>query len=163
MKTALPFHSMDPKKYVARRYSPLYITVVEPDVESLFQLCGLTFTDFFAAVAVQENPTIRIMEASYVQQIDQDDFFGEVANDTTLYSQSFVYPEYEKSDQTDPNLSPDPSRFPSSLPYPSQYSLRPPWYISMLENLLKAVQFSDFDFFDMPVCILYATSNKNPV
>lgn len=157
MKTALPFHSMDPKKYVARRYSPLYITVVEPDVESLFQLCGLTFTDFFAAVAVQENPTIRIMEALYVRQVDQDDFFGEVANDTTLYSQSFVYPEYEKSDQTDPNLSPDPSRFPSSLPYPSQYSLRPPWYISMLENLLKAVQFSDFDFFDMPVCIIYAT------
>lgn len=157
MNTALPFHYLEPKKYVTRRYSPLFITVVENDVESLFQYCGLTFTDFFAAVAAQENPPIRVMNMSSVQQEPQDSFFGRVSNDTTMYSQSFVFSEYEEKDITVPELAPVPGRFPSSFHFPSPLSMKPPWYTSMIENLLQSMQFSDFNFCDLPACIVYVT------
>lgn len=157
MNTALPFHNLEPRKYIPRRYSPLFITVVEDDVESLFQYCGLTFTDFFAALAAQENPPIRVMNSSSVQQETQDSFFNRVSNDTTMFSQSFIFAEYEEKDTTVPQLAPVPGRFPSEFHYPSPLSMRPPWYTGMIENLLQSMQFSDFNFCDLPACIIYAT------
>ena len=157
MNTALPFHNLEPKKYVPRRYSPLFVTVVENDVEALFQFCGLTFTDFFAALAAQENPPIRVMNMASVQQEHQDSFFGRVANDTTMFSQSFIFSEYEEKDITVPQLAPVPGRFPSEFHYPSTLSMKPPWYTAMIENLLQSMLFSDFNFCDLPACIVYAT------
>ena len=157
MNSASPFHDLDPKKYIPRRYSPLVVTVVENDVDSLFQYCGLTFTDFFAAVSSQTNPLIRVLPSASVCRETQDIFFGRVSNDVTIYSQSFVFPEYEEKDVTVPKLSPDPSRFPSAIHYPSKETMRPPWYLTMVENLLMSMQFHEFDFCDFPACIVYAT------
>jgi tetratricopeptide (TPR) repeat protein len=84
-------------------------------------------------------------------------FFGTVTNKVMLCSQSFVFPEYEQSETTNPQLSPFPSRFPSKFHYPSKESMNPPWYQLMVERLLEWMQYSDFDFCDFPVCIIYAS------
>ncbi|OHT04242.1 hypothetical protein TRFO_28285 [Tritrichomonas foetus] len=164
METASPFNNLDPKKYVKRRYSPLFVTVVEDDVDSLCQFCGLTFNQYFAAVANQCDPTVRVIDASAVQQEHQEIYFAHVSNDTTIYSQSFIFQEYEDKDATIPQLSPKPGRFPNAFHYPSPLSMKPPWYMTMVENLLQSMQFSDFDFCDLPACIVYVTlsCSNNP-
>jgi hypothetical protein len=157
MLTSSPFRCLEPKFYIRQRYSPLYVTYVEEDVEKLFKLCGLTFTDFFAAIASRETEPVRIIPHQSVVQEFQDVFFGNLTTDVTLCAQSFVFGEFEESGTTVPQLSPIPSRFPSSLQYPTPESMNPIWYQLMAERLLGSLQFTDFDFCDLPVCVIYAT------
>jgi hypothetical protein len=115
MLTASPFRSLHPKSFVPQRYAPLFVTCVEDQVERLFRLCGLTFTDYFAALAAQEPEAVRVLPQAALEQESQEAFFGNVLNDVMLCSQSFVFPECEESGATNSQLSPFPDRFPSSL------------------------------------------------
>jgi tetratricopeptide (TPR) repeat protein len=163
MQTASPFRALHPKAFIPRRYAPLLVTCVEDQVERLFRLCGLTFTDYFAALASTEPDALRFLPHGAVEQEPQEAFFGKVLNDVVLCSQSFVFPEYEDSDATNPQLSPFPERFPSLLRYPSDESRRPPWFAYAAERLLGSLQFSDFDFCDLPICVVYASLAGCPV
>ena len=162
MRTAQPVHSLTPKKFIPRRFSPLYVTVVDEEVEKLFGLCGLTFTDYFAALGCKLSEPVRIVPHWQVTQEPQEAFFGAVKSEVVLFSQSFCLPEYEESDTTDPKLSPYPSRFPSKFHYPSRESMNPPWFKTMVEMLINSVMYSDFDFCDMPTCIIYASLSGTP-
>ena len=90
MRTAAPFHSFAPKKYIKQRYAPLYATVVDPEVEKIFKLCGLTFTDFVAANAAKLPNPARVVEHTTILQETQNAFLSNVANETMLFSQSFA-------------------------------------------------------------------------
>ena len=160
MESASPFHNLIPHKYVKLRYSPLVATFVEPDVENLFNQCNISFNDLFAVLGSTQVMPLRIVPHYTIMDESQDTFFGKVFNDCTLFSQSFIMPEYEKDDTTVPQLSPTPDRFPSKFHYPSPEASKPLWYVLMLENLLKSCQFSNLDFTDCPCCIIYATLNS---
>ena len=162
MRTSQPYHSLSPKKFIPQRYSPLYATVVDEDVDKLFNLCGLTFTEYFAALGCKLPEPVRIVHHTQVTQDPQEAFFGAVKSSVVLYSQSFVLPEYEESDTTDPKLSPYPSQFPEKFHYPSRESMNPPWFKTMVHKLLESVAYSDFDFCDLPACIIYASLSGTP-
>lgn len=160
MESASPFHNLIPYKYVKLRYSPLIATFVEPDVENLFNQCNISFNDLFAVLGSTQNMPVRIVPHYTIMEESQDTFFGKVFNDCTIFSQSFIMPEYESDDTTVPQLSPTPDRFPSKFHYPSPEASKPLWYVVMLENLLKSCQYTNLDFTDCPSCIVYATLNS---
>jgi hypothetical protein len=157
MQTSSPFLSFSPKHFIKRRFAPLFVTVVEDEVDTLFRTCGLTFTDFLAAVAFRQPNPVRVLPHTSVLQESQETFFSNVSMDVMQSSQSFVFKEYETHRATDPNLSPFPARFPDHIHYPSPVSMRPPWWQFMVERLLSSLQFSDFDFCDLPACVVYAS------
>ncbi|KAH0785523.1 Carbohydrate-binding family 6 protein [Histomonas meleagridis] len=163
MKTSQPFHTFDPQKYIKRRYSPLVVTVVEDDVEQLFKQSNLTFTDFLAAFVEYDNNPMRIITGDMLRQETQEELLMNVRNDTFLFSQSFAFQEFEDSDATDPQLSPIPDLFPKAIHYPSKESMNPPWFSLFAEKLLKSMQFTDFDFCDLPTCIVYATKSNSQI
>lgn len=158
MKTSKPFHSFQPQTYVKNRYSPLYLTFVEPDVDQLFHLSGLSFNDFFSSIGIQNNPPNRTSTQSVLQE-HQEEFLSSIKNDTFLFSQSFTFPEFEEKEVTDPNLSPIPEFFPKRYHYPSPESMRPHWYSLFVEKLCQSMEYGDFDFCDLPACIVYVTLN----
>ena len=163
MESASPFHNLTPHKYVKLRYSPLVATFVEPDVENLFNQCGISFNDMFAVLGSSLNQPLRIIPHFQIIEETQESFFSKISSDMTLFSQSFVFPEYEKNDVTIPKLSPIPDRFPSHFHFPSPEAQKPPWYTLTIERLLMSSQFTKHDFTDIPYCILYATMNSSSV
>ncbi|OHT08422.1 hypothetical protein TRFO_23108 [Tritrichomonas foetus] len=163
MESASPFHNLTPHKYVKLRYAPLVATIVEPDVENLFNLCGISFNDLFAVLGSTQTQPIRIVPHYTVVEESQESFFGQVFNDLTLFSQSFIFPEYESEDSTVPQLSPIPARFPSKFHYPSPEASKPPWYSLMLEKLLQSIQYTKLDFADLPCCIVYASMSASAI
>jgi tetratricopeptide (TPR) repeat protein len=157
METSSPFRVLSPKCYIKHRYSPLYVTYVEDDVERLFKLCGVTFTDYFAAIAYEQGHPVRIAPCTFIFQEREETFFSHVADQLMCCSHPFIGPEYEETSVTNPQLSTVPSRFPSIFLYPSEDSRNPIWFRLMVETLLHSLQYSDFDFCDFPMCIIYAS------
>ena len=157
MRTSQPFHSLNPEKFIPRRYSPLFVTIVDDEVEKCFKLCGLSFTDYFAALGCKLPDPVRFVNHTQVFQEPSEVFFGSVQNEVMLFSQSFIFPEYEENDTTNPQLAPFPGEFVDKLHYPSRESMNPPWFRTMVQMVISSMFYADFDFSDVPVCIVYAT------
>ena len=157
MRTSQPFHSLKPSEFIPRRYSPVFATVVDDEVENVFKLCGLTFTEYFAALGCKLPEPVRVVSHTNVAQEQQEVFFGNVQNEVMMFSQSFIFPEYEESDTTNPQLAPFPGEFVDKFEYPSKESRNPPWFRTMVEMVVQSMFYADFDFCDVPACIVYAS------
>lgn len=169
MNTLKPFHVLDAEEYARKRHRPLFVTVTEPDVNELFKPMGLTFADFLAAAmpneidkSSQSKDRCRLVEDSAVRQVSFDEVVSDIKRDVTLFSQSFIFEDFEKEGKVSPELSPIPARFPERIVYGSSESMDPPWYRWSLEKLLEAEMFANYDFCDFPFCILYGTTKSAP-
>ena len=156
METAEPFRNFLPKEFFKKRFSPLVATFVDPEADSIVKQCGFSFVDICAATAANLPNPIRIVPAEKIIPGKQDDFLQKVMVDTNSFGQSFIYPEYEQKDEVKPELSPVYGAFKDHFHYPSMESSFPPWYRHMVALLCKSLRYSEFDFFDLPQCILYA-------
>ena len=155
METAEPFRSFTPKDFFKKRFSPLVATFIDPDADQIVKQCGFSFVDVVAATAAQLQNPIRIVPAERIMPVRQEDFFSKVAQDMTTFGQSFVFPEFEQKDEVKTDLVPSYNAFKDHLHYPSFESSFPPWYKHMVESLCKSLRYSEFDFFDLPQCVLY--------
>lgn len=158
MRTLKPFHFLEPEKYLRNRYRPLFVVVTADDVAAKFDTLGVSFPDFLAAAMPRGQDRARLMDIASVKQYTFDDVVSEIKLDLMLFSQSFIFEEFEQAGTLFPELSPTPARFPRELHYGTPESRDPPWYQWALEKLLEAQMFSNYDFCDLPVCILYGTT-----
>ena len=158
MNTLKPFHFLESEKYLRNRYRPLFAVVTEADIAEKFRSLGVSFPDYLAAAMPRGQERARLVDAASIHQVTFDEIMSEVKRDMTLFSQSFIFEEFENEGKLLPELSPTPARLPTKLEYMSKESMDPPWYQWTLEKLLEGHMYTNYDFCDLPVCILYGTS-----
>lgn len=157
MYSAKPFHSLSPTKFFKQRFSPLAPVFVEPEADELINSSAISFYELFAALGAAEEKPFRLVQFDSIKQTTQESFLSQVNTETMQYSQSFINPEFETDDKVDPKLSPRPFTLGPHLHYPSTESMNPPWYRMMTYRLLESSLYTDYDFVDLPLCIIYVS------
>lgn len=147
---------IDPKTYVPQRFSPLFAILIDEEVNNIMKPSNLSFLELFGALAKKEF--IRVVPIEDVKQCNFDSFFMKIQQKTTAYSKSFTSPEFEENGTTDPLFSPFSGTITTTLRHPSKESMNPPWFQYLFTLLYKYEQFSNFNFCDQPLCVLYVSA-----
>lgn len=158
MRTSLPFLDFKPETFISRRFAPLIATVVDEDVDAFVKKCGFSFADLLASVASTCLAAPLRIAGRYLLQTDLGTFESLVAKDLQDFSAPFETEEFEKTGA----FTCDSCDFPTLLYSPLEFSVKPlPWYQGFLFRLLETLMYSDFEFCDLPSCVLYATTAQS--
>lgn len=150
------FQCFSPNKFLPLRYSPICILITEPSVNSYLKDSNITFDELLSSFGATSQPPIRMLFMSDINQVDFQVFHDSIIPNLNLFSKAFSTEEFEKNGNIDQQLANDLS-IPSNLKYPSNLSMNPPWYSSMISKLFSSELFSDMDFCDFPFCIAYVS------
>jgi len=161
METASYFPDYLPQNFIKRRYSPLVAVFVDPEADRMLTPCGFSFVDIVSALGISQNSPIRFAPVDRIKGTGQDVLLQQIMSDVTTYSQSFILPEYEIEEIVDQALSPIPYMLKKYLRYPSPDSTSPPWYRTLVQRVVSSQAFLEFDFFDLPQCLLYVTAAES--
>ena len=153
--------SFNCNEFVTKFYSPLCLCFVDSNVEKLFDNCGTKFIDFFGAIASKLSQPLRLIDIMQLQELNKKNSLEKIYAQITEYGKSFIKPEFEENGKVDPLLKPKGGDMPDNIQYQSKYAMDPPWYKLFLQTLVNSNRFSDFEFCDMPVCIIYATTTES--
>lgn len=154
MRTSLPFKDFAPKRFLKKRFAPMVVTVVEDDVNSFVRTCGFEFTDLLAAMGASVDPPLRIT-TNQLHQSNFTVFEEKLKEDMNSFSSMFLADEFEKSGNVDKNCCDFPSFVHPPIEYGPSIS---PWYQGFLFRILESLMYCDFEFCDLPCCVLYATT-----
>ena len=159
MRTSLPFIDFKPESFIPRRFAPLIATVVDESVDAFVKKCGFSFADLLATVGATCLAAPLRITGKYLLQTGLEVFEELLAKDVREFSAPFLTEEFEETG----NIARDGSDFPTLVHPPIEFGPRAlPWFQGFVFRLMETVMFSDFEFFDLPCCIFYATTVTAP-
>ena len=149
-------------EFITKFYSPLCLCFVDSKVSELFEKSfGTKFLDFFSAISTRLNPPLRIVDGTETKGTTDNDFFERVQSQITEYGKSFVNPEFEERGRVDTSLKPKGGDMPRHIKYQSKHAMNPPWYRLFLQTLVNSNRYSDFEFCNLPIGIIYVTTTSS--
>lgn len=158
MNTSQPFRFFSPSTYVRKRYSPLIAAFVEPTVDEFLKHSGFSFVDIFASIGSTLKSPIRIYPYDKVKQQNFNDFINQVTDDLKDIGTAFLAKSYEETYTYNTTVGPFPNLLHQNLSPDSSDAQYPAWYRILLFRIFESLLFSDFEFHDIPIGILYVTS-----
>ena len=159
MRTSLPFKDFTPKRFVKKRFAPLVATVLDDSVDSLMKECGFTYSDFLAALGASLDPPVRVTDSVF-EQTNFAKFEEKLIKDLSDFASMFLTEDFEKTGNVDKTKC----DFPTFVHPPVEFGPGlTPWYHGFLFRILESLMYADFEFCDLPCCILYATTPASGV
>ena len=155
MLTSQPFRFFSPTSYVRKRYSPLLATLIEPTVDEIVKKCGFSFLDIFASIGSKLRYPVRIYSHDKVKQQNFNEFIIQVSKELKEIGSTFLNKEYEETYKYDTTVGPFPNLLHQDLSPDTNDARYPAWYRILLYRLFESLLFSDFEFHDIPIGIIY--------
>ena len=150
-------------KFASRVYSPLCLCFVDSEAEKLFSLCGVKFSDFFSAICAKMETPMRAIDIMMLQEQKQEAFFNNVKEELTKFGDCFLHKDFEKNGTTDLSKVPSGSGMPDKFNFMSKHAMNPIWYQKFIEELVNSQRFAEFEFCDLPICVIYVTAPDTSV
>lgn len=162
MLTSQPFRFFSPTSYVRKRYSPLLAAYIEPTVDDILKKCGFSFIDIFASLGSRLRLPIRIYPHDKIRQQNFNEFIIQVTNELKEIGSTFLDKDYEETYKYDTTAGPFPNLLHQDLAPDTNDARYPAWYRILLYRLFESLLFSDYEFHDIPIGILYVVDFGRP-